>query len=84
MIKLSTYLRQYKVGDIVDVKANGAVQKGSEAYPLMTLPTTHSYILQDAPQSLPWENRGDLQCHQERRGRHHLQAGRESIYRETG
>ncbi|KAL6713541.1 60S ribosomal protein L21A [Lecanora helva] len=28
MIKLSTYLRQYKVGDIVDVKANGAVQKG--------------------------------------------------------
>ena len=45
MIKLSTYLRQYKVGDIVDVKANGAVQKGSEAYPLMTLPTTHSYIL---------------------------------------
>lgn len=48
MIKLSTYLRQYKwvfalesefqadelmgllrVGDIVDIKANGAVQKGS-------------------------------------------------------
>ncbi|MCJ1435707.1 60S ribosomal protein L21A [Xylographa pallens] len=28
MIKLSTYLRQYKVGDIVDIKANGAVQKG--------------------------------------------------------
>jgi len=28
MIKLSTYLRQYKVGDIVDVVANGAVQKG--------------------------------------------------------
>ncbi|KAI9813856.1 MAG: 60S ribosomal protein L21A [Thelocarpon impressellum] len=28
MIPLSTYLRQYKVGDIVDVKANGAVQKG--------------------------------------------------------
>ncbi|MCJ1366104.1 60S ribosomal protein L21A [Acarospora aff. strigata] len=27
-IPLSTYLRQYKVGDIVDVKANGAVQKG--------------------------------------------------------
>ncbi|KAI9819219.1 MAG: 60S ribosomal protein L21A [Pycnora praestabilis] len=27
-IKLSTYLRQYKVGDIVDIKANGAVQKG--------------------------------------------------------
>ncbi|MCJ1370141.1 60S ribosomal protein L21A [Loxospora ochrophaea] len=27
-IKLSTYLKQYKVGDIVDVKANGAVQKG--------------------------------------------------------
>lgn len=28
MIRLSTYLRQYKVGDIVDIKANGAVQKG--------------------------------------------------------
>ncbi|KAK6839571.1 60S ribosomal protein L21 [Apiospora arundinis] len=28
MIQLSTYLRQYKVGDIVDIKANGAVQKG--------------------------------------------------------
>ncbi|CAI4218289.1 unnamed protein product [Parascedosporium putredinis] len=27
-IALSTYLRQYKVGDIVDIKANGAVQKG--------------------------------------------------------
>ncbi|KAF2273652.1 uncharacterized protein EI97DRAFT_403733 [Westerdykella ornata] len=27
-IALSTYLRQYKVGDIVDVVANGAVQKG--------------------------------------------------------
>ena len=28
MIHLSTYLQQYKVGDIVDIKANGAVQKG--------------------------------------------------------
>ncbi|KAI9733333.1 MAG: hypothetical protein M1834_003417 [Cirrosporium novae-zelandiae] len=28
-ISLSTYLRQYKVGDIVDLKTNGAVQKGS-------------------------------------------------------
>ena len=28
MIALSTYLRQYKVGDIVDVVVNGAVQKG--------------------------------------------------------
>jgi large subunit ribosomal protein L21e len=28
MIPLSTYLKQYKVGDIVDVVANGAVQKG--------------------------------------------------------
>ncbi|KAI1760209.1 ribosomal protein L21e-domain-containing protein [Hypoxylon sp. FL1150] len=28
MIRLSTYLQQYKVGDIVDIKANGAVQKG--------------------------------------------------------
>ena len=27
-IHLSTYLRQYKVGDVVDVVANGAVQKG--------------------------------------------------------
>ncbi|KAI0204245.1 ribosomal protein L21e-domain-containing protein [Astrocystis sublimbata] len=28
MIHLSTYLQQYKVGDIVDIKCNGAVQKG--------------------------------------------------------
>lgn len=28
MINLGTYLKQYKVGDIVDVVANGAVQKG--------------------------------------------------------
>ncbi|KAM0417211.1 hypothetical protein ACHAPT_012788 [Fusarium lateritium] len=28
MIALNTYLRTYRVGDIVDVKANGAVQKG--------------------------------------------------------
>jgi large subunit ribosomal protein L21e len=28
MIALSTYLREYRVGDIVDIKANGAVQKG--------------------------------------------------------
>ncbi|AEO54979.1 hypothetical protein MYCTH_75107 [Thermothelomyces thermophilus ATCC 42464] len=27
-IRLSTYLRQYRVGDIVDIKVNGAVQKG--------------------------------------------------------
>ncbi|KKY19728.1 putative 60s ribosomal protein l21 [Phaeomoniella chlamydospora] len=27
-IALQTYLRTYKVGDIVDIKANGAVQKG--------------------------------------------------------
>lgn len=27
-IHLSTYLKTYKVGDIVDIKANGAVQKG--------------------------------------------------------
>jgi large subunit ribosomal protein L21e len=28
MIALGTYLKPYKVGDIVDIKANGAVQKG--------------------------------------------------------
>lgn len=28
MIRLSTYLKQYRVGDIVDVVCNGAVQKG--------------------------------------------------------
>jgi len=27
-IRLSTYLKTYKVGDIVDIKVNGAVQKG--------------------------------------------------------
>ncbi|CCX15851.1 putative 60S ribosomal protein L21-B [Pyronema domesticum] len=28
MIAMSVYLKQYRVGDIVDIKANGAVQKG--------------------------------------------------------
>ncbi|KAJ5162192.1 60S ribosomal protein L21-A [Penicillium capsulatum] len=28
MIRLSTYLKTYRVGDIVDIKVNGAVQKG--------------------------------------------------------
>ncbi|EXJ61488.1 uncharacterized protein Z519_02880 [Cladophialophora bantiana CBS 173.52] len=28
MIPLSTYMKTYRVGDIVDIKANGAVQKG--------------------------------------------------------
>ncbi|KAK9240374.1 ribosomal protein L21e-domain-containing protein [Lipomyces kononenkoae] len=28
VIPLTTYLKTYKVGDIVDIKANGAVQKG--------------------------------------------------------
>ncbi|KAJ9294829.1 hypothetical protein DTO271G3_6391 [Paecilomyces variotii] len=28
VIPLSTYLKQYRVGDIVDIKVNGAVQKG--------------------------------------------------------
>lgn len=28
MIRLSTYLTQFHVGDIVDIKVNGAVQKG--------------------------------------------------------
>ncbi|KAK4211837.1 putative cytosolic 60S ribosomal protein Rpl21 [Rhypophila decipiens] len=28
MIRLSTYLKQYRVGDIVDIKVNGAVQQG--------------------------------------------------------
>ena len=28
MIKLSTYMQTYKVGDYVDIKANGACQKG--------------------------------------------------------
>lgn len=28
VIPLSTYMRVYKVGDIVDIKGNGAVQKG--------------------------------------------------------
>jgi large subunit ribosomal protein L21e len=27
-IKLSTYMKTYKVGDIVDIKANGAIHKG--------------------------------------------------------
>ena len=28
MIKLSTYMKTYKVGDYVDIKANAACQKG--------------------------------------------------------
>ncbi|KAG2006519.1 hypothetical protein GB937_008669 [Aspergillus fischeri] len=33
MIRLSTYLKTYRVGDIVDIKVNGAVQKGSVQFP---------------------------------------------------
>ncbi|CAD0086439.1 unnamed protein product [Aureobasidium vineae] len=41
-IALSTYLKQYKVGDIVDVVANGAVQKGqSLASPTMPYKVYH-------------------------------------------
>ncbi|KAI9927919.1 hypothetical protein MW887_002771 [Aspergillus wentii] len=29
-IPLSTYLKTYRVGDIVDIKVNGAVQKGKK------------------------------------------------------
>lgn len=28
MIALGTYMKTYRVGDIVDIKVNGAVQKG--------------------------------------------------------
>lgn len=31
-IPLSTYMKVYKVGDIVDIKGNGAVQKGEFFY----------------------------------------------------
>lgn len=34
MIALGTYMKTYKVGDIVDIKANGAVQKGVRIAPL--------------------------------------------------
>ncbi|KAI1950382.1 60S ribosomal protein L21A [Ophidiomyces ophidiicola] len=33
VIALSTYLKTYRVGDIVDIKVNGAVQKGSRKIP---------------------------------------------------
>jgi large subunit ribosomal protein L21e len=38
-INLSTYLKTYKVGDIVDIKANAAVQKG------MPHKFYHGYVL---------------------------------------
>ena len=38
MIPLSTYLKHYKVGDMVDVVAHGAVQKG-----MVSLKVQHNY-----------------------------------------
>ena len=62
MIPLSTYLKVYRVGDIVDVVANGAVQKGmpykvrqlharamSDTYPMR--PKTKIWTYGDAPQT---------------------------------
>ena len=43
MIKLSTYLKQYKVGDMVDVVCNGAVQKGMVRTPLSAKTYKHSH-----------------------------------------
>ncbi|KAG8757815.1 hypothetical protein FRC14_001464 [Serendipita sp. 396] len=39
MIKLSTFMKPYKVGDYVDIKANGAQQKG------MPHKFYHGYVL---------------------------------------
>ena len=42
MIALGTYMKAYKVGDIVDVKANGAVQKGVRfLHPSQSTRTNH-------------------------------------------
>jgi len=38
-IKLTTYLKTYKVGDIVDIKANAAIHKG------MPHKFYHGYVL---------------------------------------
>jgi len=42
-IKLTTYLKTYKVGDIVDIKANGAIHKG------MPHKFYHGYVVQFGP-----------------------------------
>lgn len=93
MIKLSTYLRQYKVGDIVDIKANGAVQKGS-----VQPPSNGSEYLggseigelgteadeqQYATQGLPRKDWSRLQRHKERSRCHHLQESQAPVHREA-
>ena len=49
MIALGTYMKTYRVGDIVDIKANGAVQKGVCNIPVpinvfQTAPTTEKIL----------------------------------------
>jgi ribosomal protein L21E len=45
MIPLTTFLRVYKVGDIVDIKANAAQQKG------MPHKYYHGYVVDAIPES---------------------------------
>ena len=84
MIPLSTYLKQYKVGDMVDVVANGAVQKGMpyKVYSL-TPPTTPHQLTSYSPLGLPRQNRRRLQRHKVRRGRHPLPPSRQPLHREA-
>lgn len=82
MIPLSTYLRQYKVGDIVDVVVNGAVQKGSVFLSQQQI-LQHTHIAQYALQGLPRQDWHHLQRHKIIRRRDPTQASRQPIHGEA-
>jgi hypothetical protein len=89
----------HRVGDIVDIKANGAVQKGSVPIPNptnrcrksgRTLETIegdaariHSNFKQHATQGLPRKDRCRLQCNKECRWCYRLQEGQAPVHREA-
>lgn len=56
MIPLSTYLKQYRVGDIVDVVANGAVQKGMREYIPTSIFVLADEVLRDDGNPSFWDH----------------------------
>jgi len=72
VIPLSTYIKTYRVGDIVDIKANGAVQKGVSDG-VVSQRGNGILMGADAVQGLPWQDGRCLQRDQISGRRHHLQ-----------
>lgn len=84
MIPLSTYLKQYRVGDIVDVVANGAVQKGMvclAARPDENMDSADGTLTSCAAlQGLPRQDRRRLQRDQVRSRCHPLPTSRQPLH----